>query len=104
MNHLTELPIYHHLCCQNYLQELNSEQFSRIKHIKANSQTFFSPNIDLISACNFSYWVFKNRIDLIKYFINSHKCLKKDGILILDAFGGYEAHQELEERTKYKEW
>ena len=46
----------------------------------------------------------KNRIDLIKYFKNSHKCLKNDGILILDAFGGYEAHQELEERTKYKDF
>ena len=44
-------------------QELNSDQFSRIKHIKANSQTFFTPNIDLISACNFSYWVLK--IELI---------------------------------------
>ena len=41
---------------------------------------------------------------MIKYFKNSHKCLKKDGILILDAFGGYEAHQELEERTKYKDF
>ena len=27
--------------------------------------------------------------------------LKKDGILLIDAFGGYEAHQELEESTKH---
>ena len=61
-----------------------------------------SPKVDIVSACNFSYWVFKTRDKLKKYFKNTYKCLKKDGLFILDAFGGYEAHQELEERTKHK--
>tara|TARA_B100001057_G_scaffold36720_1_gene33237 strand:- start:17650 stop:18450 length:801 start_codon:yes stop_codon:yes gene_type:complete len=81
---------------------LTINQMNRLSFIKANSINYSSPKVDIVSACNFSYWVFKKRDQLIKYFKNSHRCLKKDGLFILDAFGGYEAHQELEERTKYK--
>ena len=31
-------------------------------------------------------------------------CYKKKGLFMLDAFGGYEAHQLLEERTKHKDF
>ena len=37
---------------QNIASRCNSDQYSRVNYIKANSQTFFTPNIDLISACN----------------------------------------------------
>ena len=84
--------------------ELTQDQGDRVNYIIANSQTYSMSNVDIISACNFSYWVFKSRVELKKYFTNSYKSLAKDGLLILDAFGGYEAHQELEERTKYKDF
>ena len=83
-------------------QECTVNEFERIKFIKGNSQTKSTPKVDLVAACNFSYWVFKTRSELIKYFKNIYKCLNNTGVFMLDAFGGYEAHQELEESTKHK--
>jgi len=83
-------------------KNLTIEQKQRLYLIYGDSIKYMSPKVDIVSACNFSYWVFKTRDKLKKYFKNTHKCLNKDGLFILDAFGGYEAHQELEERTKHK--
>ena len=87
---------------ENSQKNLDDGQLKRLRFIKADSAKYISSKVDIISACNFSYWVFKKRAMLIKYFKNSLRCLNKKGLLILDAFGGYEAHQELEERTKHK--
>ena len=84
------------------LKELSDDQLRRLFLLHGNSQTFVTKKVDVVVATNFSYWVFKDRTMLKKYFKNAHKHLKNQGMLILDAFGGYEAHQELEESTVYK--
>lgn len=48
---------------------------------------------DIIQALNFSYWILMEREQLLVYFKRVHKSLKRDGLLFLDAFGGYAAHQ-----------
>ena len=83
---------------------MSKNEFDRIKLLKGDSKTKQTPKVDCVSAFNFSYWVFKERKELIKYFKNSYKNLKDNGILMLDAFGGYEAHQELEERTDHNKF
>ena len=88
----------------NMQKSLSKEELKRISLIKGNSQTKLTPKVDCVSALNFSYWVFKERESLIKYFKNAYKNLKKNGLLMLDAFGGYEAYEELEERTKHKKF
>lgn len=85
-------------------KSLSEEQSMRLKLIHGNSQIQETKKVDSVIAMNFSYWVFKERNSLSKYFLNAYKHLKNKGIFILDAFGGYEAHQELEERTKYKDF
>ncbi len=86
----------------SFKKNLTVDQLDRVKLIKGDSLIQKTPKVDCISAFNFSYWVFKHRKDLIAYFRNAYKNLHKDGLLMLDSFGGYEAHQELEERTKHK--
>ena len=49
---------------------------------------------------NFSYWLLKERQLTIEYFKNIYNSLAKDGIFFLDAYGGYEAYQEMKEKTK----
>src|SRR5690606_19456690 len=48
---------------------------------------------DLLSASNVSHWVFKERAELRKYFSSVRRSLVKDGIFMLDLYGGWEAHQ-----------
>ena len=84
------------------LSRLSSEQQKRIKICYGDSSKFNTDKVDCILATNFSYFVFKQRKKLIDYFKHAYKQLKNRGIFMLDAFGGYEAHQLLEERTKHK--
>jgi len=39
---------------------------------------------------------------MLEYFRKIRDSLKSDGIFFLDAFGGYEAFEEMKEKTKYK--
>ena len=86
----------------SFSKNMSEDELKRINLIQGDSISQQTPKVDCVSAFNFSYWVFKERTELIKYFKNAYRNLKKDGLLMLDAFGGYEAHQELEEKTKYK--
>ncbi len=52
---------------------------------------------DIILAMNFSYYLFLHRDDLRAYFRNALLGLVSDGILFLDAYGGYEAPMVLTE-------
>ncbi|MEM9603354.1 MAG: class I SAM-dependent methyltransferase [Pseudomonadota bacterium] len=55
---------------------------------------------DFIQALNFSYWILMERAQLLAYFKRVRKALKPDGILFLDAFGGYAAHKTGIERRE----
>ncbi len=59
-----------------------------------------SPKVDLIAAMNFSYFVFKQREELRGYFASVRDSLEKDGLCIVDIFGGWEAQQLTTETKK----
>jgi len=50
-----------------------------------------TPPVDLVMALNFSYCVFKTRDLLRTYFKQVRKALRKDGMFVLDIYGGTEA-------------
>lgn len=54
--------------------------------------------MDVILAMNFSYWIFKSRETLRSYFKQVHRSLNKDGLFILDFFGGPDSQRILKER------
>ncbi len=58
------------------------------------------PKADITCAMNFSYCVFKKREELKGYLASTRKGLKKDGMLVLEIYGGLEAMQELEEERE----
>ena len=55
--------------------------------------------VDVVGAFNFSYWVFKSRALLRRYFRRVRASLAPDGVFFLDAFGGYDAYRVLREST-----
>lgn len=55
---------------------------------------------DIICALNFSYWVFRERAVMLRYFRNCRRALAPGGLLVLDFFGGSEVLSELRERTR----
>ena len=85
---------------KNKIANLTNEQSSRIKLVKENVLNAKNDPVDIVLAMNFSYWVFKERKLMIEYFKKVRDTLVDDGIFFADAYGGYEAFQELKEKTK----
>lgn len=46
------------------------------------------PLADVIAALNFSTFIFHNEDAMQRYFAHARQCLKPDGLLVIDAFGG----------------
>jgi SAM-dependent methyltransferase len=86
----------------NHYDDLKADEQARMKYINGNVMTDYDFKTDIVVAFNFSYYLFKKRADLLKYFTQVRKHLKKDGAFFIDLFGGTEARQELEESVKHK--
>ena len=84
----------------NRLIKLTTEQKERITVVNDNVMTITTEPVDIVLAMNFSYWLLKERKLTIEYFKRIYETLTDDGIFFLDAYGGYEAFQELKEKTK----
>lgn len=88
----------------HHLERMKSTRQRRLELIESDVLEVETEPVDAVLAMNFSYYLFTTRELLRKYFSRVRGALKADGILFLDAFGGYEAHQELEERTEYDDF
>ncbi len=87
---------------EHRLSRLNAEQQGRVTLCQGDVLEVETETVDALGAFNFSYWVFKDRGLLRRYFETACRAIKDDGILFLDAFGGYEAFEEMKEKTKYE--
>ncbi len=87
---------------KNKISKLSPEQKKRISIINEDILKVKTKPVDIVLAMNFSYWLLKERKLTIEYFKKIYKSLVDDGIFFLDAYGGYEAFQEMIEKTKHK--
>ena len=88
----------------NRVSRLNAEQQARLKLIEANVLEVDTEKVDCVGAFNFSYWIFQTRPLMLEYFNRVRESLVDDGVFFLDAFGGYEAYEEMKEKTKYDDF
>ncbi len=72
-------------------------QQKRLTLIKGDVLTAKTDPVDCVLAMNFSYYIFKTRPSLKKYFKAAHRALKSGGMLLLDAYGGSDSFLEMEE-------
>lgn len=86
---------------QHHVANLTNKQAKRIHLLNDDVLKVKTPPVDIALAMNFSYWFLKERKAMKQYYKRVYDCLVDDGIFFLDAFGGYEAFQEMEEITKY---
>ena len=82
------------------LARLRPSQAERLRLVKGNVLSTRTAPADVVVALNFSYWVFKNRATMKRYFRRARAALVGDGLFILDAFGGYEACKEMQEPSR----
>lgn len=89
---------------RHHLKRLNESQRAHIELVQSDVMTVETAPVDALLAMNFSYYLFMSRASLKAYFERAREALVDDGVLFLDAFGGYDAHRELEERTEYDDF
>ncbi|MES9971860.1 MAG: class I SAM-dependent methyltransferase [Candidatus Thiodiazotropha sp.] len=87
----------------NQLRKLKPSQRNRISLIEENVLSVDTEPMQIISAMNFSYWLFKERSELKNYFQRVHQQLADDGILFMDAYGGYDSYKEMDEEREIED-
>ncbi|MBI1337777.1 MAG: class I SAM-dependent methyltransferase [Phycisphaera sp.] len=60
----------------------------RITLMRENVLKVAGPKADIVAAQNFSFWIFKTRPEVVRYFKAMHRNLAKRGVVILDMMGG----------------
>ena len=86
---------------ENRVGRLAAEEQARVSLIESDVQTVETPQVDILAAFNFSYWIFEQREQMVAYMRRCYEALKDDGILFMDMFGGSEAFEETKEKTKH---
>lgn len=82
--------------------ELTPRQRERLVLLQQNVLDPFPVQVDLITAQNFSYFVFKTRPELLAYFRRVREGLREQGLLVLDLFGGPDSQMCMREETKHR--
>jgi SAM-dependent methyltransferase len=85
---------------KHQLAQLSGRQRDRVRLIEADVLHAKTGKVDIVSAMNFSYWLIQDRASLKRYFKTIRSTLNKDGILFLDAYGGYDSHKEIVEERE----
>ncbi len=70
--------------------------------INANVLDVTEPKVQVILGMNFSYFIFKERKNLLRYFRTALESLEPGGMLFLDAYGGSQAQMPQKEKKKCK--
>ena len=58
------------------------------KDLKQDVRKKNKPQVDVLAAQNFSFWIFKTRKEVTKYFRIAHANLNDRGIMVMDMMGG----------------
>ncbi|OUU22748.1 MAG: hypothetical protein CBC13_07255 [Planctomycetia bacterium TMED53] len=82
---------------ENNISPLSAEEKARIELRIADVLEAPLDPVDVVCAMNFSWWIFKDRDQLLNYFRSVRKSLPDEGMFVLDIYGGSEAYIEVEE-------
>jgi len=77
---------------------------SRVDLIHGNVLTPREHRPHVVTAMNFSYFVFKTRAELLNYYRQVYEALDPQGVLLIDIYGGPEAQVAQEEETEYDDY
>jgi SAM-dependent methyltransferase len=79
---------------ENHLEKLDAVAQKRMEYIEGNVLNSGSPTVDICFAFNFSYFIFKQRSELLTYFKAAREALNDGGVFFMDLFGGPDSIQE----------
>lgn len=87
---------------RHYYSALKPTEQKRLKIVLADVLKPGLPRADVIVALNFSYFIFKQRKQMLDYFKKCLSRLNNKGMLILDAFGGTDTTGPVIDETRMR--
>ncbi|MBL9141531.1 MAG: class I SAM-dependent methyltransferase [Phycisphaerae bacterium] len=84
---------------KKHFPALTAEQRKRVQLIRGDVLKATTPPADVLVALNFSYFIWKTREQLVAYFRAAFRNIAPGGLIVLDAYGGYESFS-LQEETR----
>ena len=85
---------------EHHVEKLKPAARNRVRLMQGDVLSARTRKADIMLAMNFSYWIFKDRSTLRRYFSTVHDNLARDGIFFLDCYGGFDAFKVLKEKRK----
>ncbi len=76
------------------LAELNASQATRVRLLEQDVRRRNRPQVDVLAAQNYSFWIFKTRPELLEYLKVARSNLKPGGVMIMDMMGGGDCYLE----------
>lgn len=76
------------------------EAKDRLTLVQGDVRVARKPLVDIACGLNFSWWIFRERKDLLAYLKASRASLRPGGMLLLNSFGGTDAEKALVEKTR----
>ena len=73
---------------------------ARVHLINGDVRRVARPKVHIIGAFNYSYFCLREIGDLVHYFRSARRSLDRQGLLVLDAYGGWAAQQVMQETTR----
>jgi hypothetical protein len=89
---------------QHNISKLDADAASRIELIQGDVLDVEHGLVDVTVAFNFSYFVFKERQQLLGYFEKSRARLRDEGMFVLDLYGGADAQRTLTETREHDDF
>lgn len=90
---------------QHNVEAMSPSQQDRIELIQADvREAEQREKVDVTCAFNFSFFLFKERSELLQYLKKARSTLRNEGILMLDAYGGADAFRTLEETREHDDF
>lgn len=80
-------------------KRLSQDQQRRLLLLRHDVRRLRKPRVQLIVACNFSFFIFKKREELLRYFRSCRASLEKNGVLLLELAGGPGMIEPIRERS-----
>ena len=77
---------------ENNLGKLKPKVAERVEVLEQDVRTKTTPQVDILAAQNFSFWIFKTREEVVNYFRIAYENLNHKGIMIMDMMGGKECY------------
>lgn len=88
----------------NNLNKLKEKDSRRVTVMEQDVRERSTPQVDVLAAQNFSFWIFKTREEVLEYFKVAYANLASEGVIVMDMMGGRDCYDSdlVDKRTIVK--